>query len=217
MRRLLKEWAFLPPSALTQLASLGGIWLLWDPLIVTLDILEFGSQFIHAKGSLHDGSSFFLCVVYASPRATSRVLLWDALKRLSTNQCDSWAIISDFNSNSWAVISDFNSILSTKDKVGGSPFERWRNKSFIDTVDLFRLSDLPLSGPRFTWSRNNILSRIDRALVNSAWVSLLPESSVIHLHKLKSDHRPIVLCSSLQVYSSKVKPFRFMSAFPFVF
>ncbi|CAN1142150.1 hypothetical protein LINPERHAP2_LOCUS12919 [Linum perenne] len=37
----------------------------------------------------------------------------------------------------------------------------------------------------------------------------MPESSVIHLHKLRSDHRPIVLCPSFQVVSSNRKPFRF--------
>ncbi|CAN1156362.1 hypothetical protein LINPERHAP2_LOCUS20906, partial [Linum perenne] len=156
----------------------GGIWLLWDPYVVTLNILEFGSQFIHAKGSSADGSSFYLTTVYVSPRATARVLLWDALKRLSINQ-----------SEPWAVIGDFNAIFSTDDKVGGSPFERQRSKSFIDTCDLCRLS-----GPRFTWSCNCSLSRIDKALVNDEWISRMPESSVLHLHKLKSDHRPIVLC-----------------------
>ncbi|CAN1148633.1 Putative ribonuclease H protein At1g65750, partial [Linum perenne] len=56
------------------------------------------------------------------------------------------------------------------------------------------------------------LSRIDRALVNGAWIGCHPEAHILHLHKLKSDHRPILLCSSLQVCSSNVKPFRFLSA-----
>ncbi|CAN1187241.1 Putative ribonuclease H protein At1g65750 [Linum perenne] len=178
----------------------GGVWLLWDPLVVSLNIMEFGPQFVHAKGSLADGSSFFLTAVYASPRATSRVLLWDVLKRLSVNQ-----------SSPWAVIGDFNAILSADDKSGGSSFERRRSKSFIDTIDLCRLSDLPFSGPRFTWRRQRNLTRIDRAFVNDAWIDLLPESSILHLHKIKSDHRPIVLCPTFQVFSSNSKPFCFIS------
>ncbi|CAN1142722.1 hypothetical protein LINPERHAP2_LOCUS13214 [Linum perenne] len=179
----------------------GGIWLVWDPLVVNLDIVEFGAQFIHAKGVQADGSLFFITAVYASPRATSRVLLWDTLKRLSVNQ-----------TAPWAVIDDFNSILSAEDKRGGSPFERRWNKSFIDTVDLCGLSDIPFSGPRFTWSRNGVMSRIDRVLVNHFWANCFPESSVLHLHKLKSDHRPILLRPIHQVYSNNPKPFRFLSA-----
>ncbi|CAN1152523.1 hypothetical protein LINPERHAP2_LOCUS18799, partial [Linum perenne] len=179
----------------------GGIWLLWDSNAISLDILEFGTQFINTKGRSPDDSCFFLTAVYASPRATSQVLLWDVLERLSIGQ-----------NEPWVVIGDFNAILSAEDKVGGSPFERRRSKSFIDTVDLCRLSDLPFSGPRFTWSCNCTLSRIDRALVNAEWIRSMPESSVLHLHKIKSDHRPIVLCPATQVVSSNCKPFRFLSA-----
>ncbi|CAN1762272.1 hypothetical protein LINPERHAP1_LOCUS8295, partial [Linum perenne] len=65
-------------------------------------------------------------------------------------------------------------------------------------VDLCRLSDLPFSGPKFTWRRNCTLTRIDRALVNDEWIRRMPESSIIQLHKVKSDHRPIVLCPIFQ-------------------
>ncbi|CAN1153189.1 hypothetical protein LINPERHAP2_LOCUS19244 [Linum perenne] len=179
----------------------GGIWLVWDPLIISIDILEFRVQFIHAKMSLEECSTCFLTAVYASPQATTRVLLWDALKRLSINQ----------NAH-WAVIGDFNAILLVEDKRGGSAFERRRSKSFIETVDLCGLSNIPFSGPRFTWGRNGLLSRIDRALVNASWIQMFPELAVTHLHKIKSDHRPILLCPSVQVYSTNTKPFRFLSA-----
>ncbi|CAN1136889.1 Transposon TX1 uncharacterized 149 kDa protein [Linum perenne] len=79
-------------------------------------------------------------------------------------------------------------------------------------VDLCGLSDIPFSGPRFTWGRNGVLSRIDRALVNAQWIQAFPESVVSHIHKIKSDHRPILLCPSAQVYSTISKPFRFLSA-----
>ncbi|CAN1129383.1 Putative ribonuclease H protein At1g65750 [Linum perenne] len=179
----------------------GGVWLCWDPLVVTFDIVEFDTQFIHAKGTNGDGSSFFITAVYASPRATSRVLLWDALKRLAVGLNDPWV-----------VIGDFNSVLSSGDRVGGSPFNRARSKSFIETVDICGLLDIPFSGPKFTWSRNALQVRLDRALVNSAWIQSCPDSSVLHLTKIKSDHRPILLCPHVQVYSPNSKPFRFLAA-----
>ncbi|CAN1178327.1 LINE-1 retrotransposable element ORF2 protein [Linum perenne] len=115
-------------------------------------------------------------------------------------------------SDPWVVVGDFNSILSAEDKRGGAGFVRARNKSFIDTVDLCGLSDLPFHGPKFTWARNNVLVRLDRALVKDRWLTLFPESRVLHLHKLKSDHRPILLRPNNQVYSPYTKPFRFLSA-----
>ncbi|CAN1124799.1 Putative ribonuclease H protein At1g65750, partial [Linum perenne] len=179
----------------------GGVWVVWDPLVVTLTIRDSGDQFIHAEGSLLDGSKYFITAVYASPRPTRRVLLWDVLKQIAVGM-----------TSPWAVVGDFNSILSAEDKQGGTPFSRTRNKSFIDTVELCGLMDLPISGPRFTWSRNGLSVRLDRALVNCFWWSSFPESSVRHLHRIKSDHRPIVLCPFYQVSSSNVKPFRFISA-----
>ncbi|CAN1130013.1 hypothetical protein LINPERHAP2_LOCUS5581 [Linum perenne] len=152
----------------------GGVWIIWDPKVVHLDILDFGDQFIHARGRVADGSSYFLTAVYASPRGTRRVLLWDALKEFASSM-----------SAPWAVVEDFNSILSAEDKRGGAPFCRARNKSFFDTVELCGFVDIPFSGPRFTWSRNNVAVRLDRALVNGLWLGEYLESSVIHLHKLK--------------------------------
>ncbi|CAN1126861.1 Transposon TX1 uncharacterized 149 kDa protein [Linum perenne] len=53
---------------------------------------------------------------------------------------------------------------------------------------------------------------IELWLMMYIWIRRMPESSIIHLHKVKSDHRPIVLCPIFQVVSSNVKPFRFLSA-----
>ncbi|CAN1128050.1 hypothetical protein LINPERHAP2_LOCUS4387 [Linum perenne] len=151
-----------------------GVWLIWDPKLIAIDILEFGDQFIHARGRIGDGSCYFITAVYASPCATRRVLFWDVSKRLAVGL-----------NAPWAVVGDFNSILSAEDKQGGAPFSRARNKSFIDTVDLCGRMDVPFLGPRFTWSRNNVAVRLDRALVNDLWLGNYPESSVVHLHKLK--------------------------------
>ncbi|CAN1156560.1 hypothetical protein LINPERHAP2_LOCUS21015 [Linum perenne] len=64
----------------------------------------------------------------------------------------------------------------------------------------------------FTWSTNNVLVRLHRALVDTQWLNHFPESILLHLHKLKSDHRPIILRSHNQLYSPFSKPFRFLSA-----
>ncbi|CAN1165449.1 Putative ribonuclease H protein At1g65750 [Linum perenne] len=95
--------------------------------------------------------------------------------------------------------------------MGGAWFNQARSRSFIDTVDVCGLLDIPFTGPKFTWSRSNVFARLDRALVNSAWLQCCPDSSVSHLHKLKSDHRSILLRPHVQVFSPNVKPFRFIA------
>ncbi|CAN1120865.1 Transposon TX1 uncharacterized 149 kDa protein [Linum perenne] len=112
----------------------------------------------------------------------------------------------------WTVLGDFNSVLSADDRRGGADFNRARNKSFIDTIDICGLLDTPFSGPKFTWSRNNVSARLDRAFVNSTLIQTCPDSSVSHLHRVKSDHRPILLKPLVQVFSPNVKPFRFIAA-----
>ncbi|CAN1120776.1 LINE-1 retrotransposable element ORF2 protein [Linum perenne] len=112
----------------------------------------------------------------------------------------------------WTVLGDFYSVLSADDRRGGAPFNRARNKSFIDTVDVCSLADIPFTGPKFTWARNNVYARLDRALVNSAWLRCCPDSTISHLHKLKSDHRPILLRPHTQVLTPNIKPFRFLAS-----
>lgn len=56
------------------------------------------------------------------------------------------------------------------------------------------LKDLGFHGPRFTWNRGTLFERLDRALYNFDWEMLAPSTVVHHLHKLKSDHRPLAIC-----------------------
>ncbi|CAN1151985.1 hypothetical protein LINPERHAP2_LOCUS18456, partial [Linum perenne] len=199
--KVIEKMGFAAAFRVDAVGFKGGVWLVWDPNSVKLNVVEYGSQFIHVEGKLEDGSSYFCTAVYASPVPTERVLLWDALKRISSSMV-----------HPWITLGDFNSILSADDKSGGAPFNRARNKSFIDMFDICGFSDLRVQGPRFTWARNGILVRLDRALVNYRWLDLFPDSSTLHLHKLKSDHRPILVRPQAQVFQSNDKPFRFISA-----
>ncbi|KAH9666870.1 reverse transcriptase domain-containing protein [Citrus sinensis] len=73
--------------------------------------------------------------------------------------------------------------------------------------------DLKFSGPRFTWSRGNLSKRLDRAVCNNGWLIKHANSSVMHLPKIDSDHRPILV--KFQNMDSKhggPRPFRFLAA-----
>ena len=49
----------------------------------------------------------------------------------------------------------------------------------------YELSEIQFKGPLFTWDnsrdgRRNVKQRIDRALVNTAWLRTFPDSIVVH-------------------------------------
>lgn len=55
------------------------------------------------------------------------------------------------------------------------------------------LEDLGACGAQFTWCHGSLSQRLDRALGNSEWDSFAPECSVRNLHRLKSNHRSILV------------------------
>lgn len=83
-------------------------------------------------------------------------------------------------------------------KEGGSPWSPsriWYLRDFVENNDLL---DLGFSGPKFTWARKEdgvtiLQERLDRFLVNEAWIDLWPDSTVYHAQRISSNHNPIFL------------------------
>ncbi|KAH9770764.1 putative ribonuclease H protein [Citrus sinensis] len=73
--------------------------------------------------------------------------------------------------------------------------------------------DLKFSGPRFTWSRGNLSKRLDIAVCNDRWLIKHANSSVMHLPKIDSDHRPILVkFQNMDSRHGGPRPFRFLAA-----
>lgn len=66
-------------------------------------------------------------------------------------------------------------------------------------------------GSKFTWNKCSVFERLDWALCNHAWDCLLPNTVVCHLHKLKSDYRPLGITFGVSKQSKTPRPFRFLS------
>lgn len=82
----------------------------------------------------------------------------------------------------WMVIEDHNELVWHYEKEGGSPWNPSRIRHLRDFVDNNDLLDLGFSGPKFTWARNEdgvtiLQERLDRFLVNEAWIDLWPDYS----------------------------------------
>ena len=84
---------------------------------------------------------------------------------------------------------------------------------FRKWFDGHQIFDLKFKGPRFTWSRGLLLKWLDRALCNSDWLHKYPNNSVLHLPKVASDHRSVLVRFERVVASHRRnKPFHFLAA-----
>jgi len=113
----------------------------------------------------------------------------------------------------WCVSGDFNSVLHESERRGtplgsGNPLGG-EICDFSRFVHLMGLLDFPLLGRRFTWCQpnGNVMSRLDRFLLSMGWWDLWVEATQWPLSRDVSDHSPIVLKYSSQVWGPK--PFRF--------
>ncbi|XP_057811484.1 uncharacterized protein LOC131025709 [Salvia miltiorrhiza] len=76
------------------------------------------------------------------------------------------------------------------------------------------ISDIPLSGYQFTWSRGMgtahfVEERLARAMANNDWKALFPETTLIPLTVTMSDHMPILLKCKNVALASVTRRFRF--------
>ena len=180
----------------------GGIWLLWDSGLVTLDILQVNNQAIHATVQVHHSNPPWLFnAVYASPRFASRLLLWE--------QLTSFAESHNFL---WKIAGDFNEILTSNEKFSASPASQRRISCFQNCLDNCNLLDLGFNGPRFTWTNKRqdglVMKRLDHVLCNPVWKHSFEEANVIHLPKVASDHSPILINTEPTLHNFRSRPFR---------
>ncbi|KAH9751258.1 putative ribonuclease H protein [Citrus sinensis] len=140
--------------------------------------------------------------VYASPNKHIRNLLWKELEAVARNV-----------SGPWLLGGDFNTILHPSERRGGSPRSTGVCHRFNDWFHRNQFCDLDFSGPKFTWERGNLLKRLDRSFCNDEWVQKFANSQVMHLPKLDSDHRPILVkFERVSRQASGAKPFRFLAS-----
>ncbi|XP_021757913.1 uncharacterized protein LOC110722949 [Chenopodium quinoa] len=94
---------------------------------------------------------------------------------------------------------DFNQVESGTDKMGGTTQIRGIN-SFLDWRFSSNVTEVPFSGPRFTWSNKRdgnelILERLDRAYITEEWFQHSPDGIVVHEPIICSDHAAITYSS----------------------
>ena len=70
----------------------------------------------------------------------------------------------------WLVMGDFNNVFSVYEKANGLPVTAYELKDPLNCIRHTRLIDVRYSGSYLTWSNNRTWSKLDRTMVNHAWV-----------------------------------------------
>ncbi|XP_062119306.1 uncharacterized protein LOC133833064 [Humulus lupulus] len=117
---------------------------------------------------------FSLTIVYGFNEDSKRVQLWEDLEDISAQV-----------QGPWLLMGDFNDIPLSNERVGRRNTKD-PTQEFRDCVDHCQLEDLKHYGAFFTWNNkqqpeDRVFSKIDRALVNSAWVDSFHHSEAVFL------------------------------------
>lgn len=183
VRKLFNDWSVLTNYEYNRR---GRIWVLWRE-DVRLSPFYKSEQLITCSVKLENHDNEFFCsFVYASNFAEERKKLWMELR----DHADS-PIIS---SKPWIIFGDFNEILDMEEhsNVQDNPSTTAGMRDLQMTVNYCSLSDLTSHGPMFTWcnKRENglILKKLDRVMVNDAWLQAFPNSYNVFQAGGCSDH-----------------------------
>lgn len=147
-------------------------------------------QLIHVRVSdVHGSLLCFLTFVYAKCSRVERHVLWESLVRLRASLSDRHI--------PWLVGGDFNVIADLSEYSGRSVPDMGAIMDFQSCISDCGLLELPTTGGQFTWSgvrsTGRVWKRLDRILINQAWLELHPNSSVDILPRVTSDHAPMLL------------------------
>ncbi|KAK4707382.1 hypothetical protein R3W88_033071 [Solanum pinnatisectum] len=90
-----------------------------------------------------------------------------------------------------------------------------KSLEFIAVTEACGLIDLGFSGQKFTWSNNRglhsrVWNRLDRSMVNDSWLENMPQTTIIHLPSVGSDHCPLLM-ENKDTNEDPVKYFKFLN------
>ncbi|QHN83565.1 uncharacterized protein DS421_20g705850 [Arachis hypogaea] len=182
----------------------GGIWFLSSIANASCVVIDQIDQCITVKVSV--GNLVWLCgAVYGSPQFEKRCMLWDHLRSINSG-----------HNRPWMAVGDFNEIVAP-DESTGAYFSSHRASLLATTLDDCELFDLKVTGRRYTWYRavqagRDLAKRLDRAIVNEAWMTMFPEGYSEILSRLHSDHCPILVRCHGSPRVKGSRPFRFQAA-----
>ncbi|KAL0284903.1 UNVERIFIED_CONTAM: hypothetical protein Sangu_2802300 [Sesamum angustifolium] len=129
-----------------------------------------------------------ISVLYGNYDIIPRRELWAALQSVSVSSCE----------EPWIVLGDFNAILDPSEACGRAADTTASMTDFRNCILETGLIHIPFTGCPFTWHNcsegiRSLWKRLDRILVNAAWLEAWPNSAYICALPSTSDHSPLIL------------------------
>lgn len=181
----------------------GGLALLWKEG-TEVDVTGYSRNHIDTIVCLEGSNTRWRFTgYYGFPERARRKESWSLLKHLA-----------NLNALPWTIMGDFNDILKEEEKRGRNPHPQWLIRGFNETVDSCGLRDFAFNGYQFTWERSRgtnlwVEEKLDRILVNDAWLDLFDKATTTSIEATLSDHLPLMLWPIPSVRSSRRKSFKF--------
>ena len=153
--------------------------------------------------SVHNGDSWNLVSVYGPCQEPARSSFVEWLRNLVIDDEDNWIILSDFN---------FYRSMKNRNKQGGNVQD---TLIFNDLIGHLGLIELPLKGRAYTWSNmqnDPLLEQLDWFFTSVNWTVDYPNTLVLPLAKITSDHIPCKVMIGTRVPKSNL--FRFENFWP---
>lgn len=164
-------------------AENGRIVLIWNPLLSVVVYLKTPQILVCGIFDPSSGESITVGFVYAYNEHSHRVPLWNSICQLSAMPL--------IKNSPWIVLRDFNQVLDTSEvySLYPSPIDVGGITDFQDCLQESEIFDLSFRGCPLTWSNkspSNPKSRkLDRALVNEAWIDKFPNWLYLILRALQ--------------------------------
>ncbi|XP_022013966.1 uncharacterized protein LOC110913443 [Helianthus annuus] len=162
----------------------GGLMSIWNPKIFSKGNVLKHHFFLVISGKLKGLDKEFHVVNHYGPHLlVDKKSVWNELEGLMALKGGIWIIMGDFN----AVHFPDEHLNSSFDPACARDFNE-----FIYDAGLFEFA---IKGSKFTYCRNRgrKLSKIDRILVNQAFIDLWSDACFMALPRYLSDHSPIML------------------------
>lgn len=157
----------------------------WDSSIWRIAVCSSSAQHITCMATfLEKQINFCVTFIYAFNYGCDRTPLWTYLKGFQP-------------SVPWCVLGDFNCVTSLDEIKGGR--EHWTPdmQTFKDCISDAHLDHASTVGDCFTWVNNRphypVTKRLDRALINSFWMTEYPSSQIFVHNRGIMDHSPIIM------------------------
>ncbi|XP_020254145.1 uncharacterized protein LOC109831220 [Asparagus officinalis] len=200
-KKIAKKWKWLSTVRGSEKAR---ILILWDQNFFDIQVIKNSDQHITCYMKSLDGRlSCIVSTVYGFNRQEARKELWEDLKQISQN----------IRNVPWRICGDYNCLLSNEEKLGGINLTEADTKDFKKFIEDCNLRHLKTQGCFYTWNNkqdanSRIWCRLDRALINDAWIDEYISSHVEFMLPNLSDHSPAIVSVYDDLKQGK-KPFKF--------